>query len=272
MWEGKECYYIMNARKVCSNCRFSNVPNATFCQECGSRLGSHRTRSSAVVPTQSNRNVPMPRPPALRTLDKAPADLEKLWSDFYRLRGYHKQGGWLWELLLKHIAAHDLDVKINEAKGRIEDMQLEGYVQSHKLAIQRFLTLQAKQIAHEQAEIEQQHEQRLARLSFDFDQQTKDEALQRDLLRRLATYKVDLEMADAKEVGRIRRINKVIQTIENELLSDSSLMSQGSTSPDFMREFIFDLLHLAMDAIYDKDKKASDSNAYLNELDDLVDL
>ena len=261
----------MTSRKVCPNCRFSNVAQASFCGDCGRPFASPSSQPPVNMQTGTNREVATSTPPNLRALENVATDLDKLWDDFYQIRQHKKKGGLLWDYLLKHIAAHELDVKIDEVKSRIEDMWLDGYEKSHNLPIQRILALQAQQIAHEREQHELQQEQQLAQQRFDFAQRQRDEALQRELRRHKAAQATVKEMADVEMVGRVERFDKVIKKIEDLLLTKGPLASQDAQSQDMKREMIFELVNLTKDIIFDKGSKETDYASYLDELDDLVD-
>lgn len=262
----------MHAKLVCPHCRFTNVARAKFCGDCGWPLDSGGVPVSISMSTAARQELTDPTPPNLRALENVADELDKLWEDFYKIRENNKEGGFLWELILKHVAAHDLNVKVDNVKGQIEGMWLDGYLQSHNLPIQRILALQAQQIAQEHEQYDLQHQQRLDAQRFEFNQQLRDEALKRELQRRQAAHRIAQQMADTAMVGRVVRFDKLIKSIEDLLIEDGPLTAQDAQSQDMKREIILELLHLAKDIIFDKNQKGNDYSSYLDELDDLVDL
>ena len=258
----------MNSRTVCPNCRFSNLAQAKFCGDCGRPLAGGGSQPPANLSTPNRREVTDPTPPNLRSLENVAEDLESLWGNFYKIREHNKQGGFLWELVLKHVAVYDLNVKIDNVKGQIEDMWLEGYLQSHNLPIQRILALQNQQIRHEQEQYELEHRQRLHAQQFEFLETLKDIALARNLPRKRVIDQAEREKEDADMVAKAERLGKFIISIEDL----ETLSVQNPENKEMYQELISEFLHKAMDIILYKDHTKNDYGSYLDELDELVDL
>ena len=258
----------MNPRKVCPNCRFSNVAQASFCGDCGRAFAGQGSQPATNMRADTERAATNAAPPNLRALETVATELDQLWGDFYKIRQHKKEGGFLWDFILKHIAAHDLDVKIDEVKGQIEDMWLAGYVESHNLPIQRILALQAQQIAHEYDGYQLQHEQRMEAQQFAFTQDQKDEELTRTLKRRKEEHTSSQELADAASVGKVGRFKITLDELERLLLPKPNDPNQ-----DIKRELLLELTHLVKhDVFSSKGDGDGDYGSYLDELDDLINM
>ncbi|MCB8944357.1 MAG: hypothetical protein H6658_11460 [Ardenticatenaceae bacterium] len=260
-----------NFFKLCANCKKHNPPDAAYCLGCGVSfhypLSATQDRRQGYQNGRSNQQLYDPPQVNLRELENVAEELNNLWHDFYLIRQTGNENSVLWHVLFKHLAAYQLDNKIHEAKLRIEDIYIEGYIQAHQIGVQRFLSLLEQQIAQELALLQLGYDQELERRRFAFVQDQMDEALSRYLQRQKDAFIVSQHLDDEAVLGRVERFAKAVDHLDQLFIKEGRL---GGLAYEDKQIILAELVNLLKAEIFPGIVEEHNFAADIDELGEVV--